>query len=81
VAPTYPLESRRLREEGTVVLNLLLGTSGRVEEIAVSASSGSPRLDKAALDAVRKWRWAPVMRGGEPVMVRGTVKIPFAIRH
>jgi TonB family protein len=53
VAPTYPLESRRLREEGTVVLNLLLGTSGRVEEIAVSASSGSPRLDKAALEGAQ----------------------------
>lgn len=80
-APTYPLDSRRMREEGTVTLSLLLGVDGRVSEISVSGSSGFARLDKAALEAVRKWRWAPVMRNGEPVMVRGTVKIPFLIKH
>ncbi|MDE1916253.1 MAG: energy transducer TonB [Sphingomonadales bacterium] len=81
VAPTYPLESRRMREEGTVTLSLLLSLDGRVSEISVSGSSGFARLDKAALEAVRKWRWAPVMRNGEAVMVRGTVKIPFLIKH
>lgn len=80
-APSYPIESRRAKEEGTVTLSLLLGLDGRVAEISVSGSSGFARLDKAALDAVRKWRWAPVTRGGEGVMVRGTVKIPFIIKH
>ncbi len=79
--PSYPLESRRNKEEGTVALSLLLGTDGRVAEISVSSSSGFARLDKAALEAVRKWRWSPVMRGGEAVQVRGTVKIPFIIKH
>lgn len=78
--PSYPLESRRLREEGAVVLGLVLGTDGRVIDIAVTSSSGSPRLDKAALEAVRKWRWAPLMRGGEPVQVRGHLKIPFFLK-
>lgn len=80
LAPAYPLESRRLREEGTVVLGLLLGVDGRVSEISVTSSSGSPRLDKAALEAVRKWRWAPLTRGGEAVQVRGHLKIPFALK-
>ncbi|HWU03496.1 MAG TPA: energy transducer TonB, partial [Novosphingobium sp.] len=79
VNPVYPLESRRQREMGTVVLNLLLGTDGRVSEISVATSSGFARLDRAALDAVRKWRWAPTTRNGEPVMVRGIVPIPFVL--
>lgn len=81
VAPTYPLDSRRQKEEGTVALSLLLGTDGRVAEISVASSSGFARLDKAALDAVRKWRWAPILRNGEAVTVRGTVRIPFIIKH
>ncbi|HZU64807.1 MAG TPA: energy transducer TonB [Novosphingobium sp.] len=81
VAPTYPIDSRRAHEEGTVVLSLLLGTDGRVQEIQVAHTSGSPRLDSAALAAVRKWRWAPVVRDGQPVLVRGTVRIPFLLKR
>lgn len=72
-----PLESRRLREEGVVVLSILLGTDGRVQDIAVSSSSGFPRLDRAALEAVRDWRWSPTVREGVPVMVRGLLRVPF----
>jgi protein TonB len=52
-------------EEGTVTLGLLVGTDGRVVEISIANSSGFARLDKAALDAVRKWRWTPMMRGAK----------------
>lgn len=79
--PAYPLESRRMMEEGTVTLALLVGTDGRVVEISVANSSGFARLDKAALDAVRQWRWTPMMRGGEAVMLRGTLKIPFSLKR
>ena len=78
--PSYPLESRRNMEEGTVTLALLVGTDGRVVEISVAGSSGFARLDKAALEAVRKWRWTPMMRGGEAVMLRGFLKIPFGLK-
>ncbi|WP_199555037.1 energy transducer TonB [Sandaracinobacteroides hominis] len=77
--PRYPLESRRLKEQGTVVLELLLGLDGRVERILVRTSSGSNRLDQAALNAVRKWRWSPTVRNGTPVAVRGLVEIPFVL--
>lgn len=77
--PRYPLESRRKHEQGTVILSVLLDTSGRVAEISVSRSSGSERLDRAALEAVRRWRWSPTHRGGAPVMVRGRVEIPFEL--
>lgn len=79
--PRYPMESRRAREEGTVVLSVLLSADGRVTEIAIARSSGFTRLDRAALDAVRGWRWSPMMRDGAPVMVRGIVTIPFVLQH
>jgi len=72
-----PLESRRQHEEGVVVLAVLLSTDGRVANISIASSSGFPRLDEAALEAVSDWRWSPLVRGGEPVMVRGMVRIPF----
>lgn len=78
--PKYPLESRRKREQGVVALSVLLGIDGRVETLSVSSSSGFERLDKAALKAVREWRWAPLVRNGEPVQVRGIVTIPFQLR-
>ncbi|EGD58708.1 TonB family protein [Novosphingobium nitrogenifigens DSM 19370] len=79
-APSYPMESRRQHEQGTVFLRLLVDTEGHVSEIGIDRSSGSSRLDKAALDAVRHWRWAPMMVRGEAVMVRGVVKIPFVLQ-
>jgi protein TonB len=78
--PTYPVDSRRLREQGTVVLSVLLATDGRVERLSIARSSGFPRLDHAASSAVRRWRWSPTMRDGQPVPVQGNVVIPFVLR-
>ncbi|MFT3964816.1 MAG: TonB family protein [Sphingobium sp.] len=78
--PRYPVESRRKHEQGTVVLMLILGVDGKVSSIAVNQSSGFARLDDAALDAVRKWRWEPIVRNGQPVMVKGLVEIPFVLQ-
>lgn len=78
-SPRYPIEARRKREQGTVLLAVLLGTDGNVAEIRVARSSGHSRLDQAALNAVRRWRWSPTIRNGEPVQVRGTVEIPFVL--
>jgi len=77
--PRYPRESRRLREQGTVVLELLLATDGTVQDIRVLRSSGHRRLDDAARDAVRRWRWSPTTHNGVAVQVRGTVEIPFML--
>lgn len=77
--PSYPLDSRRKREQGKVELLIILGVNGAVETISVSHSSGFPRLDSAALSAVRRWRWSPTLHDGVPVKVRGIVEIPFVI--
>lgn len=79
--PSYPLESRRRHEEGTVVLSVLVSVDGLVSEISVARTSGSSLIDQAALNAVRKWRWAPLLRGGQPVTVRGEVRLPFVLKR
>ncbi|MCH8685151.1 energy transducer TonB [Pedomonas mirosovicensis] len=78
--PQYPRESRRRKEEGMVALMVTVGTDGRVADIEVFKSSGFHRLDRAALAAVRKWRWSPTVRDGAPVPVRGLVEIPFVLK-
>lgn len=80
IPPRYPTESRRKREQGTVVLSIVLSVEGEVSSISVAHSSGYSRLDEAAQRAVRKWRWAPTIRDGIPVMVRGLVEIPFILQ-
>lgn len=76
-----PVESRRAHEEGIVVLSVLLAVDGRVSDISIASSSGFPRLDRAVLDAVRDWRWSPLILGGSPVMVRGLVRVPVIREH
>jgi len=77
--PRYPIESRRKREQGTVMLAVLLATDGTVADIRVARSSGHARLDAAAVNAVGKWRWSPTIRNGVAAQVRGTVEIPFIL--
>lgn len=80
VPPSYPMESRRKREQGTVVLGVTLDVTGRVEALSIVQSSGFDRLDQAALRAVRRWRWQPMLRDGQPVKVKGEVEIPFVLK-
>jgi protein TonB len=77
--PRYPIESRRKREQGTVILAVVLTTDGTVADVRIARSSGYSRLDEAARGTVKKWRWSPTVRGGVAVQVRGTVEIPFVL--
>lgn len=79
--PAYPIDARRAREQGTVKLLLLVGSDGTVKDIQVVSSSGSSRLDGAALRAVRHWRWSPLMSNGVATAVRGYVTIPFVLTN
>jgi len=65
--PDYPSASRRLEEEGTVVLKFLVGVDGRVKESAVDKSSGSRRLDEAARQGLSKCQFKPGTENGQPV--------------
>ncbi|RZJ81213.1 MAG: energy transducer TonB, partial [Brevundimonas sp.] len=75
--PRYPAESRRKREEGVVRLRVTVAIDGTVKAIAVAASSGFKRLDDAALEAVRRWRFRPKVQDGVSVEALGFIPIPF----
>ncbi|WP_310600587.1 TonB family protein [Desulfobulbus sp.] len=78
--PPYPEPARRLRLEGTVVLEALVNGVGTVNDLAVHASSGHRLLDDAALRAVRSWLFEPGKRGGMPVATTVLVPVRFALR-
>lgn len=80
-APVYPPLSRRLREEGTVFLELMVEPDGSVSQVAVKTSSGFPRLDASALSAVKHWRYVPAKRGGVPIAFRYVQPIEFSLNR
>jgi protein TonB len=76
--PLYPDIARSARVEGTVILEAVLDTTGRVTQLRVIKSV--PMLDKAALDAVRQWRYTPSLYGGHPVSVLMTITVRFMLQ-
>ncbi|MEE2023089.1 energy transducer TonB [Alkalimonas mucilaginosa] len=79
-APAYPMLSRRLREQGTVLLELLIEADGQISELAVLQSSGFPRLDQAALEAVKQWRFEPARQGDTAIAYRYQQPITFQLQ-
>lgn len=75
--PLYPVLSRRLREEGLVLLRVLVNELGLPEVVELEAGSGFSRLDLAACAAVRRWRFVPARRGGTVVSAWVNVPIVF----
>jgi len=73
--PDYPSLSRRLGEEGKLVLRVELDESGHVDTASVEETSSYKRLDEAALTAVKTWRCNPSLRNGQPV--RAVALQPF----
>jgi len=78
VDPVYPPLSLQFGEQGVVILRFLVKNDGRVGTINVKTSSGFPRLDQAAEDALKKWRFNPATTGGKPIDEWYEVGIPFS---
>jgi protein TonB len=78
-APSYPLLSRRLGEAGKVLLRVQVTAHGTAERVQVAQSCGFSRLDEAAVEAVRKWRFVPARRGEEAVAAEVLVPIVFRL--
>jgi protein TonB len=72
----YPVEALRNGESGTVLLRVTVGPDGVPNAIALAKSSRSRTLDRAAMSAVRRWRFHPAMSNGQPVSA--TVQIPVS---
>lgn len=77
--PPYPPLSRRLGEQGKVVVRVLIGVDGSPQKAEVRNSSGYERLDQAALATVLRWRYVPGKRGGVPEAMWFNVPINFVL--
>lgn len=77
--PAYPAMSRRLGEEGKVLLRVLVGSGGMARDVQLKEGSGFARLDQAAQEAVSRWRFVPARKGGEAVEGWVLVPISFAL--
>jgi protein TonB len=76
--PEFPEKERKARQrgKGTVVLSLVVNSDGLPSDIKVLRTL-SPDFDKAAMDAVKKWRFSPGTRDGKPVAVQIKVEVTF----
>jgi protein TonB len=75
--PPYPMQSRRLREEGTVHLRVHVLPDGRADQVEIRRGSGYARLDESARATVLRWRFVPGRRGTVPVASWVIVPIRF----
>jgi len=76
--PEYPRAALRRRESGEVLLRVQVGPDGVPSDVSLIRGSGSRHLDRAASEAVRRWRFRPAMRGGQPVS--GEVQVPISFQ-
>ena len=80
LAPEFPLVARERNIQGWVDLEFLVGSDGAVSDLTVSAAQPVGVFEQAALDAVRHWRYRPVLRDGHAVSQRARVRVRFAVQ-
>jgi len=78
VPPRYPQQAREARIEGTVVLEGVIGTDGKLQNLRVVR--GDPRLTQAALDAAKQWRYKPGRIHGQPVESDTQINVNFSLK-
>ena len=77
--PAYPPVSKRLGEQGKVIVRVLIAADGTPQKAELRQSSGFERLDQVALATVLKWRYVPGKRGGVPEAMWFNVPINFVL--
>ncbi len=77
--PRYPEASRRAREQGEVILKVLVSPKGGAEDVQLHSSSGFSRLDNAAMRAVARWRFTPARQAGRTVTAWVLVPLTFSL--
>lgn len=77
--PAYPPASKRMGEQGLVVVRVLIGADGRAQNAEVRQSSGYERLDQAALATTLRWRYVPGKRAGQAEAMWFNVPIHFVL--
>ncbi|MES2672626.1 MAG: energy transducer TonB [Pseudomonadota bacterium] len=80
-APVYPAVSRRLREQGVVLLEVLVLADGSVGELRVKQSSGHARLDETAIRAVKNWHFVAATRANQAIDFWYELPIEFSLNN
>ena len=81
VLPKYPASALRRGQTGTVLVAATIDAKGKPVDVRVDDRSGNREFDRAALAAVKQWRFEPATRNGKPV--EGMVRVPveFALEN
>ncbi|MDK9702262.1 MAG: TonB family protein [Sulfuritalea sp.] len=79
--PAYPATSRRLGEQGKVLLRVLVSAAGLAEKVELKTSSSFARLDQAAQEAVSRWRFVPARRGEQAIAAWVQVPVTFQLEN
>jgi protein TonB len=80
--PPYPALSQRMGEQGTTLLKVAIDNTGKVTDCTVVTSSGSTRLDAAAVEYVKaNWRWQPPTQAGKPVAATTEVSVKWDLKN
>lgn len=77
--PIYPPQARMRKLEGLVVVEFIVSPDGSVRNAEVVSSRPGDVFNKAALQAVRRWRFSPGTKGGKPVAARVRQKVEFRL--
>lgn len=77
--PVYPPLARRMGEQGRVFLRVRVAADGVAQQVELKTTSGSPRLDHAALETVKRWRFVPARQGDQAVAAWVVVPISFTL--
>lgn len=81
VRPSYPPMAKKLRAQGMVTLNLLIGIDGSVEKVNIlNVSRTGLGFEKSAEKAVKTWRYKPATKNGVKVRMWLPVRVPFKMR-
>ena len=77
--PLYPADERRLEREGLVIVNVLIGTDGRVKQVERISSPSDAFFETTRRQALSKWRFRPGTRGGEPIERWRRMRVNFVL--
>lgn len=80
VAPVYPREAERLGINGWVDVEFTIAPDGTTRDVIVRNAEPARTFDQSAVDAVKRWRFEPVMRDGAPVAQRAAMRIRFEVK-
>ena len=77
--PEYTEKERKKRHQGTVILSLVVDTEGLPRDVEVSHSTLTPKLDQAAIDTVKKWKFSPATKDGKAVATKIEVEVAYRL--